>query len=49
MLVSTVTTTATGTWTSRVYPKATGTWKAVMSAVAGYAGSESGSVAITVS
>ncbi len=48
-LVTTVTTTSAGTWTARVYPKATGTWKAVMSAVVGYAGSESGSVAVTVS
>jgi hypothetical protein len=49
VLVASPTTATTGTWTARVYPKATGTWKAVFTAVTGYTGSESGPVAVTVS
>ncbi|MFW6868492.1 hypothetical protein ACOACQ_13955 [Nocardioides sp. CPCC 206347] len=35
-LVATVTTTATGTFTARVYPKASGAWTATLSGLAGY-------------
>jgi hypothetical protein len=47
-LVSSVTTTSTGTFTLRVLPKASGTWTVVLSPVAGYAGSESAGLGITV-
>ena len=48
VLVTSPTTTTTGAWTARVYPKVSGTWKAVLSPVTGYAGSESAPVAVSV-
>ncbi len=47
-LVSTVTTTATGTFTARVYPKASGTWTATLSGVAGYTDDSADPLTISV-
>ncbi|WP_182378028.1 hypothetical protein [Nocardioides sp. WS12] len=47
-LVSTVTTTTAGTFTARVYPKASGTWTATLSGVAGYADDSADPLTITV-
>ena len=49
VLVTTVGTNTAGSWSARVYPKATGTWKAVLPATTGYAGTTSSGVAVTVS
>lgn len=42
------TTTATGTFTAKVYPKVTGTWTAVLSTTAGYAPASTAPMGITV-
>lgn len=48
-LVSSVTTTATGTFTARVYPKASGSWTVTLSDVPGYANDSSDPLGVAVS
>lgn len=48
-LVSSVTTTATGTFTARVFPKASGTWTVTLSDVPGYANDSSDPLTVSVS
>lgn len=47
-LVATVTTTATGTFSARVYPKASGTWTATVSGVAGYTDDSADPLTVTL-
>jgi hypothetical protein len=46
VLVGTATSTTAGTWSLRVTPRSSGSWKAVVPTVAGYAGSESRSLSV---
>ncbi|GAB4011222.1 hypothetical protein [Nocardioides ultimimeridianus] len=48
VLVSSVLSASTGTWSARVYPKASGTWTARVLDVAGYAGSSATPLSISL-
>lgn len=49
VLVTSATTSSTGAFTLRTYPKATGSWRLVVNPVIGYGGSTSASLPVTVS
>ncbi|KRB78593.1 hypothetical protein ASE01_04905 [Nocardioides sp. Root190] len=48
-VVSSATTTTSGTFTARVYPKASGTWTVTLSDIAGYAPASSAALPVSVS
>ncbi|GAA4819299.1 hypothetical protein ACFQ0K_10670 [Nocardioides caeni] len=48
-IVTSVTTTATGTFTTRIYPKASGTWRVTLTSTLGYADASSATRTVSVS